>query len=317
MSTTFRFVHTADLHLDSPLKSLARRDPDLATQVTNASRTALIRIIDLCIHEKVHALLIAGDIYDGRNPSVATVGFFHQQLDRLQPHSISVFLIRGNHDHEAGLSNVLDLPKHVIEFLGKKNYSFIDEHNVTIHGVSFRKDHATESALREFSTPVDSHRNIALLHTSLGGSAGHDIYAPCSVNDLDTMGFDYWALGHIHKHKIEGQHGNIVMPGIPQGRDMGEHGDKSVCLVTMDHLGHCNIEQRYVSPVRFERLALNVTDLYRDSEHNADNKLRILTRQFTNLANTHKNNNPNIDHWIFRLELITRIQFTRAASRSD
>ena len=68
----YRFVHTADIHLDSPLRSLALRDPDLAELIGNASRQAFRNIIDLCIDEQVDALLLAGDLYDGDQTSMKT-----------------------------------------------------------------------------------------------------------------------------------------------------------------------------------------------------------------------------------------------------
>lgn len=61
----YRFVHTADIHLDSPLRSLALRDSDLAGLIGNATRRAFVRIVDLCLEEQVDGLLIAGDLYDG------------------------------------------------------------------------------------------------------------------------------------------------------------------------------------------------------------------------------------------------------------
>lgn len=64
----FRFVHTADVDLDSPLRSLALRDPDLAELIGNATRRAFVNTIDLCLDEQVDALLLAGDLYDGVQP---------------------------------------------------------------------------------------------------------------------------------------------------------------------------------------------------------------------------------------------------------
>jgi DNA repair exonuclease SbcCD nuclease subunit len=72
-------------------------------------------------------------------------------------------------------------------------------------------------------------------HTSLGGATGHDPYSPCSVADLQATGFEYWALGHIHKRIIHEGPCTIVMPGIPQGRDINEGGLKSVSLVTVNN----------------------------------------------------------------------------------
>jgi len=73
--TAYRFVHAADIHLDSPLRSLALRDRELADFIGNASRQVFARIIDLCLEERVQALLLAGDLYDGDQTSMKTARF--------------------------------------------------------------------------------------------------------------------------------------------------------------------------------------------------------------------------------------------------
>ena len=87
---SFRFVHTADLHLDAPLRAIALRDPDLAQQLGVASRTAFSRIVDLCIDEQVAFLLIAGDLWDGAHSSTKTPRFLKQELLRLEAAGITV-----------------------------------------------------------------------------------------------------------------------------------------------------------------------------------------------------------------------------------
>ncbi len=94
----FRFVHAADVHLDSPLRSLALRDPALGNLIGNATRQAFVRIIDLCLDEQVDALLLVGDLYDGDQTSMKTARFLAEQLRRLHEAGIRVFVIRGNHD---------------------------------------------------------------------------------------------------------------------------------------------------------------------------------------------------------------------------
>jgi exonuclease SbcD len=96
--TAYRFVHAADIHLDSPLRSLALRDPRLAEFIGNASRQVLARIVELCLEEQVNALLLAGDLYDGEQTSMKTARFLSEQLRRLDAAGIEVFIIRGNHD---------------------------------------------------------------------------------------------------------------------------------------------------------------------------------------------------------------------------
>jgi len=302
MSTPFRFIHTADLHLDSPLKSLARRDEALADHVANATRTALSRTIDLCLEQQVNALLLAGDIYDSHHPSVASVGFFIREINRLKHAGIRVYSIRGNHDHYAKLANSIELPEHVVEFSGHKKVDIWAEHGIAFHGVSFREEHAHESALRAFKAPDERYRNIALLHTSLGGSEGHDVYAPCSATQLDSMGFNYWALGHIHKRSVSGQASTIVMPGTPQGRDIGEHGNKSVTLVCMDEHGDCELDEKTVSPIQFERIGIDIGTLNNVHVEKPDTTIRALSNEFIQRCTKLIENNTEVDRWIFRLD---------------
>lgn len=108
---------------------------------------------------------------------------------------------------------------------------------------------------------MDGAVNIGMLHTSLGGAPGHDLYAPCSVAELQATGFDYWALGHVHKRSIVEERGAVVMPGMPQGRDINEAGAKSVTLVAIDDDRSVHIEQRYTSIAQFERVAVDATGL--------------------------------------------------------
>lgn len=263
MLLAFKFVHTADIHLDSPLKSLALRDAGLAELVGNATRTTLSRIVDLCISESVQALVIAGDLYDGSQTSMKTARFLAQEMERLAAADIPAFLIRGNHDASSKISRELVLPDTVKVFAGRAEVVETEwnGHAVAVHGISFRLPHAPESLLNNFPPPVSGAFNIGLLHTSLDGASGHDPYAPCSLADLQKTGFDYWALGHIHKRAVYPGPTHVVMPGIPQGRDIGEAGAKSVTLVCVDDAGDVRLETKEVAVAQFERLAIECTGI--------------------------------------------------------
>ncbi|MEZ5935930.1 MAG: DNA repair exonuclease [Alphaproteobacteria bacterium] len=256
----FRFVHTADIHLDSPLKSLALRDVEIAEIVGNATRQALERTIDLCLEEDVDALLIAGDLFDGDQRSVKTAIFLSTQMRRLTKEGIRVFIIRGNHDAESGIARHLSLPDGVHVFTGHGGVVEIDDRDVAIHGVSFARPELPESLLPKYRQPLPDCNNIGLLHTSLAGAEGHDVYAPCSLADLTAQGFDYWALGHVHKRQIYAETPcTVVMPGMPQGRDIGESGPKSVTLVTIADDGSISLDERMTGVAQFERLSLDLT----------------------------------------------------------
>jgi exonuclease SbcD len=288
----FRFVHTADLHLDAPLRSLALRDAELSELVGNATRHALERIVDLSISDRVDALLIAGDLYDGDMRSMKTAAFLVSEMERLNAAGILVFMIRGNHDAESVLTRELELPPNVHVFTGHGGTVQLDDKGVAFHGVSFAKPKAPESLLPKYNQPVPGLFNVGLLHTSLAGAAGHDTYAPCSVNDLKAHGYDYWALGHVHIRQVHSESPHIVMPGMPQGRDIGELGAKSVTLVTVDN-GKARIEERFTSTVEFNRKEVDLGGVedWRDA-------LDVIGSSVASAAM-----NPS-DHTVLRLELV-------------
>lgn len=262
---TFRFVHAADIHLDSPLRSLALRDPDLAELVGNATRHAFVRIIDLCLAEQVDALLIAGDLYDGDQSSMKTARFLAEQLRRLDQAGIDTFIIRGNHDAMSRITKELVLPDSVKVFGGRAEALELPgpagRVPIVVHGLSFAQPHAPDSLLGKYRPPVEGAVNIGMLHTSLAGTPGHDLYAPCSLADLRATGFRYWALGHIHKRAIVDDACMIAVPGMPQGRDINEAGSKSVSLVAVGDDRSISIEERVTSVAQFERVTVDATGM--------------------------------------------------------
>ncbi|SEQ40021.1 DNA repair exonuclease SbcCD nuclease subunit [Loktanella sp. DSM 29012] len=253
-----KILHTADVHLDSPLKSLALRDPDLRDRVIAATRTAFARIVDVALDQRVSAVLIAGDLFDGQARSARTGAFLTSQLDRLSDAGIRVFYIKGNHDADNPVTGQIDLPGnvHVFDARGGK-VALADD--LWIHGVSFAGRTAPDSLLPRFSAPVRGAVNIAMLHTSLAGAAGHDPYAPCALSDLTGAGFDYWALGHVHGRQVHATDPWVVMPGMPQGRDIGEAGPKTASLLTIDQ-GRITVETVATSVVEFIRSTIDITD---------------------------------------------------------
>ena len=256
----FRFVHTADIHLDSPLRTLALREPELAGLIGGATRKAFVAIVDLCLAEQVDALMIAGDLYDGEQTSMKTARFLADQLRRLHEAGIAVFIIRGNHDAESRITRELTLPESVKVFAGRAEAVVLRRGglDVAVHGVSFAQRHAPESLLTKFRGPHEGAVNVGMLHTSLGGSPSHDPYAPCQPAELHGAGFDYWALGHIHQRFEERGRATIVMPGNPQGRDINEAGPKTATLVTIADDGAISLEERPTSVAEFQRVAVDL-----------------------------------------------------------
>jgi exonuclease SbcD len=262
-SLPFRFVHAADIHLDSPLRSLALRDLALADLIGNATRRAFTGIVRLCLEQQVDALLLSGDLYDGEQTSMKTARFLADQIRLLHEAGIAVFIIRGNHDALSRITRELTFPLSVKIFGGRAEAVEIERGRgavpIAIHGISFAQPHAPESLLSRFASPIGGSVNIGMLHTSLGGSSGHDPYAPCEMADLKRAGFRYWALGHIHGRGVDEEGAaTVVMPGMPQGRDIGESGPKSVTLVTVMDDGSIQTEEHHTSIAQFERVPVDL-----------------------------------------------------------
>jgi len=256
----YRFVHAADIHLDSPLRSLALRDAELADLIGNATRRAFANLVELCLNEQVDALLLAGDLYDGEQTSMKTARFLAGEIGRLHEAGIQVFIIRGNHDALSRITKELTFPESVKVFGGRADVVPVERPGlaVAVHGLSFAQPKAPDSLLPRYRPPLPDMANIALMHTSLDGAPGHDDYAPCKAAELHAAGFDYWALGHIHKRSVPEGRRRVVMPGMPQGRDIGESGPKSVTLVTIADDRSITIEERLTSVAQFETVPINL-----------------------------------------------------------
>lgn len=231
----FRFIHTADLHLDSPLRGLSSRQGTPVEELRGASRKALDRLIDLAVSERVDLVVIAGDIYDQDWKDYNTGLFFRSRMAKLQAAGIPVYMISGNHDAASIISRKLTLPANVQSFSSRSAETFVlDSLPVAIHGMSFPNRAVEENLIPRYPAPIAGKFNIGLLHTSLAGAPGHDTYAPCSVEDLVAKGYDYWALGHVHQPAVVRKAPWVVFPGNIQGRHVKESGARGCFLVTVN-----------------------------------------------------------------------------------
>ena len=184
--TSFRFIHTADIHLDSPLIGLAGQEGSVAEQIRAAPREAFDTLMGRAIQEKVDFVIIAGDLYDGNWRDFRTGLFFVGQMGRLAAEGIPVFLLYGNHDAESQITRRLALPGNVRTFSSRRPETFsLKEHGVTLHGQSFPQRDVTDNLVPAYPRPMQGTFNIGVLHTGLGGMGGHANYAPCTLHDLE------------------------------------------------------------------------------------------------------------------------------------
>ena len=268
-----RFVHAADLHLDSPFRGIRSEAPDyVADTLRRATFDAYDDVISLCLRESVDALLVAGDIYDGADRSLRAQLKFVDGLNRLDAAGIRSFVCHGNHDPLDGWEARLSLPPGCVRFGPEVTGEPVfpgEPGRADVYGVSYPRREVRENLSPLFANAAvaSSGFGVGLLHANVGGNPDHDSYAPCSVSDLADTGLAYWALGHVHtRQALRQERPTVVYPGNPQGRHPGEPGERGVYLVEVDDYGAVHLDFRPVDLVRWETLEVGIAGLDAEQE---------------------------------------------------
>ncbi|MDI9600264.1 MAG: DNA repair exonuclease [Acidobacteriota bacterium] len=240
MPHAFRFIHAADLHLDTPFQGVARPAPGVARALREASLEAWERLVDLALERRVLFVLLAGDIHDGAERGLRAQIRFLAGVRRLDEAGIRTFVVHGNHDPLDGWSAVTGWPAGVTVFGAQRVESVpVELHGAqvaVVHGISYARREVRENLALRFSRAGGPGLHIGLLHANVGSSAEHAAYAPCTLGDLAASGMDYWALGHIHRRQVLRDGAPwVVYPGDTQGRSPkpSETGAKGCYLVSV------------------------------------------------------------------------------------
>jgi exonuclease SbcD len=263
--STYRFVHAADLHLDSPFKGMLAVAPAIAAQLQSATFDAFQAIVDLCISEQVDALLVAGDVFDSVDHSLPAQLAFGRGLRQLDEAGISSFVCHGNHDPSKAWDARIVWPPSAYRFPTHVEAVPLvaeDDSSPMVYGFSYAQAAMQENVIPKFKKAYKPGRvGIGLLHANVGGQEGHENYAPCTLTDLGDVGIGYWALGHVHTRR-EDKAGNTIAayPGNPQGRHPTETGARGVYLVNVAD-GHFSTEFRATDVVRWGRIQVDISAL--------------------------------------------------------
>lgn len=260
----FRFIHAADIHLDSPLRGLSVYQDAPAEQLRGATREAFSQLVTTAIAERVDFIIIAGDLYDGDWPDFNTGLFFCSEMGRLQRAGIPAFVLYGNHDAESQMTRSLRLPDNVRRFSAHEcqvhTLHTAAGADVALHGRSFKQRDTTDNLVTGYGAPLRGHFNIGVLHTALeGGHGEHANYAPCTLEELQAKGYDYWALGHVHEHRVWTGRATVCFPGNLQGRNIRETGRRGAVLVTVGDDRQPQLERLFIDVLRWEAVAVDVS----------------------------------------------------------
>jgi len=230
-----KFIHASDIHLDSPLCGLTRYEGAPVDDVRRATRDALDNLVQLATDEDVDFILVAGDLYDGDWKDYNTGLYFAKKMTELKTAGIKVFIIAGNHDAESKITRKLSLPDNVTILNTRKPETiYLEELGAAIHGQGYSKQVVTDNLASGYPQAQPGAFNIGMLHTAMTGREGHEPYAPCNIDDLKSKGYDYWALGHVHRFEVINERPWVVCAGNIQGRSVRETGAKGCVLVTVE-----------------------------------------------------------------------------------
>src|SRR5699024_1255275 len=165
-----RFIHAADLHLDTPFSGLEQTSKKLAEKLREAPFESFAKIVDIAVEKEVDFVLLSGDLYNTKRVNIKAQSLFIEQLNRLEKVGIPVYLIRGNHDYltEEAKTLALPFPENVHTFKSAVETHIFETKNnerVAISGFSYDKQWVLERKIKEYPRrrqDVDLH--IGMLH---------------------------------------------------------------------------------------------------------------------------------------------------------
>ena len=257
----FRFIHAADIHLDSPLLSLDEYPGAPVEEIRLATRKALGKLVDFSIESGAAFVVIAGDLFDGEWRDCNTGLYFIAEMKRLRDAGIKSYIALGNHDAANRMTTGLPWPEHIRFFDHKQAERIpVPGCDAALYGQSFHRRHVEEDLTSTWPIGDSGTFNIGVLHTSANGAPGHEVYAPCSLDSLRSRHYQYWALGHIHTRTELAREPWVVFPGNIQGRSVRECGPRGCYLVDVDDRGGVSLGFEPLDVVRWQVLPISLDE---------------------------------------------------------
>ena len=253
-----KFVHIADMHFDIPFTSLNTVE-NLGEKRRIEQRNAFKKVIEYIKENNVGYLFIAGDLYEHDYIRESTIEYISKQFSQIP--NCKIFITPGNHDPYIKNSyyDTYEFGDNVYIFRNSRIEKYEDE-NVNIYGMAFTEFFMEESPLENLALPFSNKPNILIAHCDLNGAKDKEgfSYNPILESKLNSLGFDYGALGHIHKNNLDNKN-KIYYPGstVALGFDeLGEHG----MIVGEITKGNVNIDFIRLDERKFEEIQLKVDD---------------------------------------------------------
>ncbi len=263
MTEPFRFLHLADLHLDTAFRG---RSEDVREALRRATREAFDAAVDTAVERGAHAVLLAGDLFDSEMLTFATEAFLLDGCRRLGEAGIRVVYCTGNHDPGGASQRVRALawPDNVRLVHGTTPVT-VDipggdgEPVGRVVSAGFARREQYDDLAAKFPAMDGGLPTVGLVHTQVeGAEAGeaHVPYAPSTRADFDKPGYHYWALGHIHKRQQVFPDLPVHYPGNLQGRHPREPGPKGGNWVEIPPMGLARVDFVPLAPLEWQTVAV-------------------------------------------------------------
>lgn len=254
-----KFVHIADLHLDAKFDNLGQIE-GLPTKRRIEQRKAMRDIIDYIKENNVEMLLIAGDLYEQNYIKKSSIEYINNLF--LEIPDVKIFISPGNHDPYISNSfyATYNWSKNVHIFKEKIEKVDIDE-KIHIYGYGFTDFYCKESEIEEIKIENQKDINILLTHGTLDGGTEEREYNPLKSNKLKKLGFDYIALGHIHKpYYNEDKNQQIFYPGSIISLGFNELGSRGILVGELEK-DSLKVEFVPIDKREFEEKEIDITNL--------------------------------------------------------
>ncbi|CAM3800585.1 DNA repair exonuclease [Cohnella lubricantis] len=271
MGIPFKFLHAADLHLDSPFRGLSRVPPAVRERLKESTFASLRQLLLLARREKVDFVVLSGDLYDAADRSLRAQLRMQRMLTELAEEGIQTFIVHGNHDPLDGWKAKLDWPGkvHIFDYGDPEPvpaYRRDGEMAAYVYGISYPRSSVTDNLAARYRVRPGAPFHLAVLHANVDGNANHDNYSPCKLSDLTAAGFDYWALGHIHDRRVLREYPHVVYPGNIQGRSIRETGPKGAYVVSVSETGSIELSFRDTADVLWHERIVTIDGAGREEE---------------------------------------------------
>lgn len=267
-----KFLHIADVHLDSPFLGLSFLPSELFGQIKNAIQLSFEKAVNFAIDNDVDLVLLAGDTFDSIHPTPQSKIFFANQIKRLVDRQIQVVMVLGNHDYsqiddlllnESPYFKIIGSNEQIeqVDFMTKSQYKY------RVVGFSYQHNHITEDIIAKYPPKNTSIYTIGLAHAGMKqSSVDQNNYAPFTLNEVKNLNYDYFALGHIHLRQVLSQEPWIVYSGNLQGRHVNEKDAKGFYFGQVDEQSQ-NTQLQFidVSPIVWQTVDLILDEPFKST----------------------------------------------------